>query len=335
METVAEVGEFGLIERLHQVIGEEGRPPGLVLGIGDDAALLRPSAGVEWAVTCDVLLEGRHFLPQFLRGAALGRRAIEVNLSDLAAMGAQPRYAFAALGLRGDTAAAEVVDWYRGFTEALRPWGAGLAGGNITRVDGAQFISLTLIGEVALGRALRRDGAHQGDAIMVTGYPGQAAAGLALLRRGGAAAGPLVDAHLAPRARVAEARALVAGGLLSAAIDLSDGLPGDLSHLCRASGVGARLWTERLPQSPALRAAGAALGQDPLAWVLGPSDDYELLLTCPQEKAGAVLDWAAEWGKVPLHQIGVLTGEVGRLELVGADGSVRLLDPRGWDHFAA
>lgn len=337
VQTVSSLGEFGLIEHLNRVVEAEGcRPAGLELGIGDDAALLQPVAGTQLAVTCDVLLEGRHFLPEVLAGAALGRRAMAVNLSDLAAMGASPQYAFVSLGLRADTAVAEVVGWYRGFTAALRPWGAGIAGGNMTRVDGPQFIGVTLIGEVSPGKALRRSDARPGDAVLVTGFPGQAAAGLQLLQRGGAGLEnhPLVRAFLAPEPRVAEGRFLAECGLVRAAIDTSDGLLADLGHLCVASGVGARLWVDRLPVSPALAASAASLAVDPLSWVLGPSDDYELILTCAQEEVGAVSAGVAERGGVPVHHIGTLNPRAGCLELVAADGANRPVEAAGWNHFA-
>jgi thiamine-monophosphate kinase len=337
VETVSALGEFGLIERLRRVLDQEGgAPAGLDLGIGDDAALLSPRPGHQWAATCDVLVEGRHYLPAVLQGRALGQRAMAVNLSDLAAMGAQPRFALVALGLRGDTPAAEVEGWYRGFAAALNPWGAGVAGGNMSRVEGAQFLAITLMGEVGAGKALRRDGARPGHAVLVTGHPGQAAAGLRLLKGGDPAqlAGhPLVQAYLAPVPRVAEARLLADQGLVSAAIDLSDGFLGDLGHLCAASGVGARLWSGRLPISPDLAGAAAALGGDPLEWFLGPSDDYELLLTCAPEAVEAVGAAVAAAGRTPVSEVGVLTAQPGRLEMEGPGGSLRRLQPRGWDHF--
>lgn len=334
---VAEIGEFALIGRLHQVLAREGRqPPGLSLGIGDDAALLLPQPGCQWAVTCDVLAEGRHYLSEYLSAFQLGRRAMAVNLSDIAAMGGQPRYALVALGLRGDTLVAEVEEWYRGFAAALNPWDAAIVGGNMTRVEGSQFISITMMGELAPGRALRRSGARPGEAVLVTGYPGQAAAGLQLLQRetgAGLEDHPLVRAYADPTPRVAEGRALADRGLVSAAIDTSDGFLGDLGHLCAASGAGARLWSGRLPLSPALCQAAADLGRAPLSWFLGPSDDYELILTCAPEQVAAVVSCLGEVSQVPVHQVGVLTPQPGRLELEGEDGSLRLLEPRGWDHF--
>lgn len=334
-EKVAEIGEFGLIDRLHKVLAREGRqPPGLSLGIGDDAALLHALPGCQWALTCDVLLEGRHYLPEYLSAFQLGRRAMAVNLSDIAAMGGQPRYALVALGLREDTPVREVEDWYRGFAAALNPWDAAIVGGNLTRIEGSQFIAITLMGEVGAGQALRRSGAWPGQAILVTGYPGQAAAGLRLLQHRGLEDHPLVQAYLSPVPRVAEGRALAGTGLVSAAIDTSDGFLGDLGHLCAASGAGARLWEKQLPLSPALCAAAAEWGEDPVQWFLGPSDDYELIATCAPEQVEVVKVRLGEVSQVPVHQVGVLTDQPGCLELQGEDGALSRLHSRGWDHFA-
>lgn len=338
-EKIGEIGEFGLIDRLRQMLAREGcQPPGVSLGIGDDAALLQAPQGGQWAVTCDVLAEGRHYLPEYLSAFQLGRRAMAVNLSDIAAMGGQPRYALVALGLRGDTAVSEVEAWYRGFAAALNPWDAAIVGGNMTRVEGSQFISITLMGEVAAGEALRRSGARPGQAILVTGHPGQAAAGLRLLRQRGRNRGveehPLVQAYTSPVPRVAEARALAGRGLVSAAIDTSDGFLADLGHLCAASGVGARLWTGQLPLSPALCAAAAEWGEDPVQWFLGPSDDYELLLTCDFEHLEIVKGCLRGVSQVSVRRVGVLTDQPGGLELQDETGSLSRLRARGWDHFA-
>lgn len=338
-EKVAEIGEFGLIDRLREVLRREGRqPPGVRLGIGDDAALLQVPPEGQWAVTCDVLAEGRHYLPEYLSAYQLGWRSMAVNLSDIAAMGGQPRYALVALGLRGDTLVEEVEEWYRGFAAALNPWEAGVVGGNMTQVEGRQFISITLMGEVATGRGLRRSGASPGQAILLTGFPGQAAAGLRLIRQStrgpGLEGNPLVEAYTCPVPRVAEGRALAGSGLISAAIDTSDGFLGDLGHLCAASGVGARLWAGQLPLSPALREAVGAWGEDPVYWLLGPSDDYELILTCDAEQVGKAKACVAAVSAVPVHQVGVLTDQPGCLELEQQDGSLGRLHARGWDHFA-
>jgi thiamine-monophosphate kinase len=333
-QQVGALGEFGLIERLRRVLELEGaRPAGLSLGIGDDAALLQAPPAGQWAVTCDVLAEGRHWQPGYLSPFQLGRRAMAVNLSDIAAMGGRPRFALVALGLRGETPVKEVEDWYRGFAAALNPWEAAIAGGNLTRVEGPQFISITLMGEVEVGGALRRSGARPGQALLVTGYPGQAAAGLRLLQQGAHPDHPLVQAYTSPVPRVAEGRVVAGQGLVSAAIDTSDGFLGDLEHLCAASGVGARLKQPQLPLSPALRAASAAWGEDPLRWFLGPSDDYELILACAAEQVGAVKTALGHVGQAPVHWVGTLTDQPGCLELEHQDGTLRPLSPRGWDHF--
>lgn len=337
-QTIAQIGEFALIERLRQVVEQEGVGlcgPGL--GIGDDAAILGHSPGCEWLVTCDVSVEGRHYLPSCITSRQLGRRAMAVNLSDIAAMGGQPRYALVALGLRDEAQTLGLEELYRGFALELHPHGAALAGGNLSRVEGAEFIAVTLIGEAEAGRAVRRAAARVGDAILVTGHPGQAAAGLRLLREGGGSAGledhPLVRAYLAPMARVREGMAASRSGQVSAMIDTSDGFLGDLGRLCAASRVGALLQAERLPLSPALREAAHSWAEDPIELFLGPSDDYELILACEADRAEAVMAQIRGAGQAPVAWVGRLTDQAGRIELSLPDGTRRPLAASGWDHF--
>ena len=153
-ETVGEIGEFGLIDRIGRLLREAGSPlsPG-TLGMGDDCALFRPRAGRELLVTCDSLVEGRHYLPRFTSPMNLGRRAMAQNISDIGAMGGHPLYALVSLGLKPETPAADVEDLYRGFVEQLNPFGAAIVGGNLTGAEGPGFIDITLMGEVASGRA--------------------------------------------------------------------------------------------------------------------------------------------------------------------------------------
>ncbi|MEW6750568.1 MAG: thiamine-phosphate kinase [Candidatus Latescibacterota bacterium] len=335
METVADVGEFGLIARLRRFVGEHGAPlAGGELGIGDDAAVLCVRPGHQLLVTCDVVVEGRHYL----RGtdpADLGWRAAAVNLSDIGAMGGQPRYALLSLGLRPEQPVATLERVYRGFLEALQPYGAAVAGGNVTLTTGPPFLDVTLLGEVEQGRALKRSGARPGDAILVTGLPGQAAAGLRRLQEGAPVPpdDPLVLAYRRPPARVPEGREACRCGV-HAAIDTSDGLAGDLGQLCRESGVGAVVEAARLPVSPALARAAAAWGEDPLALVLSPSDDYELLLTCAPQAAQAVQRALAGVRGVPVTCIGTITTSAGHLGL-RRDGHEEPLTGGGWDHFRA
>lgn len=333
-DTLASLGEFGLIARLEALLAREGvAAPGVVLGLGDDTAILHPQPGQETLITCDCLVAGRHFLPGVITPHELGRRAMAVNLSDIAAMGGQPLQALVSLGLTAQSTLEEVEDIYRGFLAELNPHGAAVVGGNITRTDGPAFIDVTLLGQAPAGRALRRSGGKAGDAILVTGWPGQAAAGLRQLRQDPGQTDPeLRRAYLTPSPRLAMGRAAMRSGLASAMLDISDGLLGDLNHICQQSRTGALIQAASLPVSPALARAAAAWGQAPLDLVLGDSDDYELIITCPPGNLPGLKAALAAAGQAPVWEVGRLTPPGQGLELALPGGGRRPLRPRGWDH---
>ena len=338
-ETIADIGEFALIGYLQQVIEREGdAAPGAVLGIGDDAAVLQVREGCELLVTGDALVEGQHYVPEYTTPRDLGSRAMSVNLSDIGAMGGQPLFALVSLGLRGETPVVEVENMYRGMVQALNPHSAAIVGGNTTLVDGKQFIDVTLMGEVEAGKAVRRSSASVGDAILTTGFPGQAAAGLRLLKENGyspqLAEHPLVRAYTRPPARAREGRQLGLSGWLTAMIDTSDGFLGDLGHLCEGSGVGAVLYTEMLPMSPELVLAAESWEAEPIDLFFSLSDDYELIFTCRPEHVQEVKDCIARISEVMVSQVGEITARKGEIALISSKGESRLLQVLGWDHFA-
>ena len=330
MPRLRDVGE---IEALRRLIAARGAARGVVVGPGDDAAVLAPTAGWELVVTTDAMVEGRHFLPGWLPPAGRGARLATANLSDLAAMAAEPRWALLSIGLRGEHELESLLEFQRGVAETLAGPGAAIVGGNLTAVEGPEWYDLTLIGEVPSGAAWTRAGARPGDAIAVTGFPGRAAAGLALVGRLGEAAHaaewlPLVEAWTAPRARTSLARALAATGAVHAAIDLSDGLAGDLDHLCEASGVGAVVDMGALPSDPLIERAAATLGVAAAELRSGPSDDYELILALDPGRRAEVEE-VARGARVPLAFVGQVVG--------GAGVSWGGAPPRraaGFDHFA-
>ena len=299
----------------------------VVLGVGDDCALLEVPSGHQLAVSIDTLVEGTHFA----RDAdphALGHKALAVNLSDLAAMGAEPAWATLALTL--PTADEDWVEAFAaGFLGLAEAHGVQLVGGDTTR--GPRSVTVQVHGFVEPGRALRRDGARPGDLVYVTGTLGDA--GLALLAQQGLFVGLGTVAGLRerldrPTPRLAEGRALV--GVASAAIDVSDGLAADLGHVCAASGVGATLYLDRLPCSTAVRTYVAEAGDWSVPMAAG--DDYELCVTVPADRQAEVEALAA--GLVAgLHWVGVIERTPG-IRLVQPDGSMLDHAPRGYDHFA-
>lgn len=271
--------EFSLIERHFQ--RGIGAGDGVRLGVGDDGALLTVEAGAELVATVDTLIADLHF-PAAAAAADIAQRALRVNLSDLAAMAATPRWFLLALTLpQADEG------WLAGFAAGLAAaaaaYGCTLVGGDTTR--GPLAVSITALGTVPAGRALRRSGAAPGDWVMVTGTLGGAAAALADMQAEGrcrAESAELDARYWRPQPRLAEAQAL--RGLASAAIDISDGLLADLGHIAQASGVGAELSLEALPlDSAAVARFGVAQVRQ---WALAAGDDYELCFTVSPERGG-------------------------------------------------
>jgi len=318
------MGEFELIDRIRRRAGQDGGEgnrdlEGVVLGIGDDAAVLASRPGTELVVTTDTLVMGRHFTERWPI-EAIGRVAAESNLSDLAAMGATPRWALLALTLPEDDAA-WLDAFLDGFLAAASDAGLALVGGNLAR--GPLNVGVELIGEVACGRAVTRGGARAGDRLVVTGTVGDAAAALALEAPGEA----LLERLYRPSARVAAGRALAEHA--RAMIDLSDGLLADLGHLLD-DGLGARIELAALPASPALR---KRVVDERERWRLqtGGGSDYELLAVLPGQGGPDVSDIAGRAG-VALTEIGRITDDARMACLDGRGVEVDLNAP-GWDHF--
>ncbi len=310
-------GEFALIAAFTRALPTRG--PGVRLGPGDDAALLRPPPGEELVATVDAVVEGVHFDHRFTPGD-IGWKALAVNLSDLAAMGARPLWALVALQVPPATPAARLTAIARGLGACARRHRLAVVGGNVSR-GGELSLTVTVLGAVERGRALRRDGARPGHLVLVSGTLGDAALGL----RPGAAA-PLRRRQRRPTPRLGLGLAL--RGLASAAIDLSDGLGQDLGHLCRASGVGATLQAADLPRSAAGRAAA---GDHPWGAALSGGEDYELCVTVPPSRLAAARRAARRAG-VALTVIGVV--RPGRGVTVLGPGGRRLPVGRGHDHLA-
>lgn len=316
--------EFDLVELLRPPGGER---PDVRLGMGDDAAVLATRPDCELVAATDLLLAGRHF-PEDTEPAAVGHKALAVNLSDLAAMGAEPAWALLQLSLP-EADPAFVRDFARGFHALAGRHGVTLVGGDTVR--GPLAAGVTVLGWVAAGGALTRAGARPGDRLYVTGTLGDGALGLACRRGDCPLAGPLRDAVIArleyPEPRVSAGRALAPWA--SAGIDVSDGLLADLGHLLAAAGCGATLRAGDLPWSAAGRAFLAGGGDRNRLLVGG--DDYELCLAVPPARERK-LRAAAEAAGVPVSCIGVVEAQPG-IRLVDPDGAVRPVAAEGYRHF--
>ncbi|PLX76516.1 MAG: thiamine-phosphate kinase [Azoarcus sp.] len=299
------------------------------LAVGDDAALMRPRPGMQLAVSTDMLVAGTHFFPD-TDPHDLGWKTLAVNLSDLAAMGAEPRWAFLGLTLPGADEA-----WLAAFSAGLftcaSRYGVDLAGGDTTR--GPLTLIITILGELPVGKAITRAGGHTGDDIWVSGQPGLAALGFAALQHridlGPTGREHCIRALQHPTPRVELGLAL--RGVASAMLDVSDGILGDLGHILERSDCGADIDIALLPLAE-LRATGADEAQARRALLAG-GDDYELLFCAPAERRDAVHRIAHEQG-ISLNRIGRLTDRPRELMLRETDG--RLLAPMlsGYDHFA-
>ena len=361
------VGEFELIARL--TAGLSTRPD-VVLGAGDDTALLALDPESPWllAATVDAQVEGRHFVRDIATPEEIGHKALAVNLSDLAAMGAEPLWALVSLILPPGSDAAELEGVYAGMRALAERYGVAIVGGNIAALGsdrahgmrpyitasdsssvvvrpvspaGPLILDVTALGRVARGQAILRSGGRPGDALLVTGSLGAAAAGLLALvtgRRPESAARLAPEmlsvarvALVAPTPRVAEGRALAETGDVHAMLDVSDGLAADLAHLCAASDCSALLDATAIPVALAARAVAAAYGRNALELALDGGEDYELLFATSPEAVGVVRDAVARVGG-EAHVIGELTPPAAGLRIRWDDGTVVPLEPRGWNH---
>lgn len=333
---IANIGEFALIERLRGLVAVER--PDIIAGIGDDVAVLSVD-GDEWLLaTVDCQVEEIHFLRRAITPAQLGRRALAINLSDIAAMGGHPLFALVSLGLPSSLEVLWVEELYHGLGQEARRHGVAIVGGNMTRSPGGIWIDVTVLGRARRDEVVLRSGARPGDRVLVTGQLGAAAAGLELLldpelTRIVGDPEPALTRHFTPTPRLAEGRVIARSRRATAMIDLSDGLSSDIGHICEQSGVGVRLWAAELPIAPAARAIAAARGEPPWNIALAGGEDYELCFTAPPEAAASLASAILEETGTPVAIVGeILPAEAGRwLRL--PEGDAIPLVARGWEHF--
>jgi len=327
MMKVSELGEFGLIELLAKMV-DAPQNEQLRIGIGDDASAWYGDTPLQLA-TVDSLIQDVHFSLGVTTWQELGWKALAVNLSDIAAMGGQPRYALVSLALPGETEVADVTDLYRGMIELAREFNVLIVGGDTCRSP-VVVITVTVFGDAGDDRLLTRSAAGVGDKIAVTGCLGGAAAGLEMLtgrlRFDSETTADLKKAFLRPQPRVGEGQLLVRQGV-RAAIDISDGLVADLAQVSKASRVSARVDIDRLPVHPAVR---GSFGDRATGLALSGGEDYELLFTA----SAGIIDAVKEAASCPVTVIGeIIAGKQGEVNLVDARGN-RYQSPRsGWEHF--
>ena len=331
------IKEFDLIQSLRHDHGTENGA--IFRGIGDDAAVVIPPADSWQLLTTDLLAEHIHFDLHHMSLFDVGFRAATANLSDIAAMGGTPQYLLTALAIPRTGTRTMVQQLYRGLMAACRPHQVRLIGGDTSASIAGWFIGITLVGSARPHRALLRSGAHAGDDLYVTGTLGDSLAGLKLLR---ARRTPrslltshrqfLIDRHLHPTARVKEGRWLSSGRWASSAIDISDGLSGDIRHICEESHVGAKIDLAALPLSKACRAYAAATRQDATALALAGGEDFELLFTVPPRHRLRFKQSAAAH-PIRITRIGTITPAKSGIQAALPNGRHRPLPLTSYEHF--
>jgi thiamine-monophosphate kinase len=330
---VSELGEFGLIELLADIVDKTKNPKDvswqrLVIGTGDDAAAWRVDDAIQLATT-DSLVQDTHFDLNIITWEELGWKAIAVNLSDIAAMGGIPKYALISLALPGELETDNVSSLYQGMAQIANRFGVAIVGGNIASAD-KTIINVTVLGSLESASALTRSAAVPGDQIAVTGYLGLSAAGLRTLKQhlkfDVETTQLLRQAHLKPMPRVDEGQILLHHGV-KAAIDISDGLIADLTHICQASKVSAGINQDELLIHPALK---NNFKSDYLQLALSGGEDYELLFTASNQ----VIAQIKQTISCPVTVIGDITqGKPGQVTLIDADGGIIPWQKAGWEHF--
>jgi thiamine-monophosphate kinase len=328
------IGEDDLVRRIRAAAAADR--DGVLVGIGDDCAVLGTTPGTQLIVTTDLLIEDVHFRRRYAEPADVGWKALAVNISDIAAKGARSRWAVVGLACPAATTTDEIDAFYEGMLSLARELGVAIVGGDTSSSPKGWFVNVTLLGEAT--RAILRSTARPGDVLAVTGTLGRSAAGLAVLERDHAPAridaatlAEMTAAHLRPRPRAAEGRWLGAADGVTAMMDLSDGLAIDLPRLCAESGVGATVQVDSVPIAPGTRQVATAVDRDALAWATGGGEDYELLMACAPEAFERLATGLPQATGTTLTRVGQIDrgGDVRFVDRGGRPVEVA----RGFEHF--
>lgn len=328
---IAQLGEFALIDLIKQ--DTINKPDSVIIGIGDDAAVLSSTPGQLQLVTTDMLVEKVHFDLRTTSAWQLGYKAIGVNLSDIAAMGGMPRHVVVSIALPKELPVDFVVSLYDGMKEICREFHVNIVGGDTVSSPSGLVINVTVIGEVEPKKLQRRSGARVGELVVVTGTLGDSGCGLDLLIKGNwqecGFASTLVARHLMPRPQVGAGAQLASLGSTSMN-DISDGLASEVNEIALASHVGMRIYEAQIPLSPELQATGTTFGKTPVQYALYGGEDYQLLFTIPPEEFNRVTQ--VDIG-VPLTVIGEVTNQSQGILFIDQEGNSSVLEAKGYNHF--
>ena len=330
------IGEFGFIKKISR--GCLIRPDNIIKAIGDDAAAFVTESDRLTLITTDLLVERIHFLREAISGFDLGYKALAVNLSDIAAMGGTAREAFVSIAIPDDCQLAYLEAIYDGIKDLAAKYDVNVLGGDTTRSKVDLIINIVVQGTVPKDELLCRDAAQSGDVIFSTDFLGDSKAGLHLILNQIApdneSLKALLKAHLLPEPHLPEGHFLARQPGVHAAIDTSDGLSSDLAHITEESGVGARLYAEKIPVSQNLMDFCTRFRFDPVNYALSGGEDYTLLVTIAPQGAEKIATSFQKEFKRPLFAIGEITKDK-QMALVYSDGTSKPIVPTGWDHFKA
>lgn len=335
-KTVAEIGEFGLIDRIQKILPEVDHKD-VIIGIGDDTAVIRLDENRALLITCDIQVEDQHFRLKNISPYQLGRRATAVNLSDIAAMGGTPTFALVSLGFPKFFSVTDFDELFKGIHDQLLPFSAIVVGGNISNTESKLIIDITLIGEVSPTQLLTRSGARVGDRIFVTGRLGESGAGLSVLKKFGNNYPEdfehIVQKHLQPIPRIQIGQLIARSGFATAMIDISDGIASDLYHICKRSNVGAEIYQEKIPLPSNINNIATLTGKSALHLALHSGEDYELLFTIKPNTPMSLINSFATDSAVAISEIGRITSKDLGYYLMDYKGKHVSIQPKGWDHF--
>ncbi|MCK4385975.1 MAG: thiamine-phosphate kinase [candidate division Zixibacteria bacterium] len=325
---IEKIGEFGLIDSIkRRVFSKDKR---VLVNIGDDAAVIKPSKNKLLILTTDTLMEKVHFDLSYFNFEQIGWRAMVANLSDIAAMGGLPKFALVTVGLPKSISVENVISIYDGITAIAKRYKCKVIGGDTLFSPRGIFVSIALLGEVEKKFLVKRSGAKCGDLICVTGNLGEAQAGLEFLKKNPRKRPPLIRKHLNPFPRVNEARTLVKNLKISSMIDISDGLSSELFHLIEENNLGAIIYEAKIPISPICIKAGDLLKKSPLLWALSSGEEYELLFTISRKQLPSL---ERVKGKIKVSLIGEMVDKKGTVMLQEKSGKKRKLRKTGFKHF--
>ena len=327
-------GEFDLIKRIRDKAARTS--DNLIKGIGDDCAIITGRDGFDTLISCDLLVEDKHFCLSYTSPRSLGHKTLAVSLSDIAAMGGTPRFCTLSLAIPPHITDQLLEEFFDGLLALADRYGVVLIGGDTSASPDKFVIDLNIIGECVSGQAIRRDGANPGELIYVTGVLGASASGLKLLQRGyspvrespnqiEALMNLAIKSHLEPTPRLEIGQTLSALQIVTSMIDVSDGLSSDLNHICEESQVGAILYASAIPMSPSM----ATTKEDGLQTALDGGEDYELLFTVNPASRDQIDSLDSD---IPITCIGEITS-TGKMFLQNLEGHTQPLTSAGFDHF--